>query len=665
MVKLPLPMDYQMALQAPAVAFVDETLRRGTPRRNPLGLPASISGGFALTFDVTVGRTRYAVRCFHKRGNRLQERYAAVADFIHTAGLDFLVDVDYVPSGIRVGAEVFPIVRMPWVEGTRLDDWIDDNLDKPAALDRVRRNIDAALVKLRQHGVAHGDLQHGNILVRPDGSIRLVDYDGMYLPALVGYGAAEQGHRNYQHPDRGTQFDPSLDLFAGSVIDLSLAALVYEPQLWRDLNKNSGESLLFSAEDFANPEASPVFARLARIPDLAEQVQRLRLACGVNYGLVPSALAGTASPTGERPRSSTPTVAPAPTVIRATDRSALLARQGDHVTVVGRVVAANTIQRAGFITFLNFGNHRRGAFTVVAWERGHRDLVRTFGTPAHLTGSWVSVTGVLSVYTRSGVVTPQIELRNARSIRTITTSEAATMLAAAQSRHAPSGSAPYRHAAAPAVTPTPPTPTPPTSTPNPVRPGTTGRAADLDDRLGRLYSSPAFTHLGNDTGATRATPPPATPPPAPQPSVPPPSTRQPSVPGPIPPSRQSVPPPGGRPAATPGHPTPHIPRTPAPGPSSPLAAHQPPYVPPGAYQPGQSPSGTPSYRPPAPAVTRGEWPIGPGVAALITAIVLGPVGLVLSIVTLAQTSSRREDRLYALAGVAIGVFWMLLCAVAL
>jgi hypothetical protein len=56
--KLPLPIDYQQALQTPSVAFLDGALQRSQPRLTPLGLPATASGGFALTFDVTVDAVR-------------------------------------------------------------------------------------------------------------------------------------------------------------------------------------------------------------------------------------------------------------------------------------------------------------------------------------------------------------------------------------------------------------------------------------------------------------------------------------------------------------------------------------------------------------------------------------------------------------------------------
>ncbi len=642
--RLPLPFDYQMAMQAPSVAFLDETLRHGSPRRNQLGLPASVSGGFALTFDVTVGRTRYAVRCFHKQGNQLQQRYAAVADFVHTARLDFLVDVNYVHSGIRIGADILPIVRMPWVDGARLDDWIDDHLDRPSALNRVRRNIAAAATALRLHDAAHGDLQHGNILVLPDESIRLVDYDGMYLPALRHYGAAEQGHRNYQHPERAAQYEPSLDLFASHVIDLSLAALAHEPQLWKELNKNSGEGLLFSAEDFADPAGSPVFARLVQISELAEQVRRLRRACEVEFNVVPAALAGAATQAATRHRSGAERAWSAPVVIRAADRETLLAHQGDEATVVGRIVATNTIQRAGTITFLNFGNYRRGAFTVVAWERAHRDLVRTIGDPANLAGTWVCVTGLLSVYQKSGTITPQIELRNARSIRTVTALQAAAMLS-----NTPPRTQPPRPNTATTTSHIPP-PTTPSATPyRPPPQSTTGsRSADLDDRLGKLYSSPTFSARLNNTGSTSATPRrPQTPNPTtgtpPRPSTPPPSSR------PNRPPTQSPHPPVSSPSSQP-------PRRPAPQ-----------HVPTQPYYTNPPPTRTPpSQQWPQATTTPAVDATGLGVAALILALILGPIGLVIAVVAL-QRRPRRDDtdRVCAWIGLAIGSSWTLLCGCSL
>ncbi|WP_238010309.1 hypothetical protein KZZ52_52945 [Dactylosporangium sp. AC04546] len=622
--RLPQPFDYKMALQAPTVSFLDEELRRCDPRRDPLGMPASVAGGFAVTFDVAVERHRYAVRCFYRQGNHLQQRYAAVAKFVRDSRLPFLVEVDYLDAGIRVGTDVYPVVRMPWVDGARLDDWIDDHLDDPHALNRVRRNIADAVAGLRGHDAAHGDLQHGNILVRPDGAVRLVDYDGMYLPALRGYGAAEQGHRNYQHPERRTQFDATLDLFAAHVIDLSLAGLIHEPGLWRELNKNNGEGLLFSAGDFADPGSSPAFARLAAIPPLAEPARRLHRACEAGFDGIAAALAGEPVSGSARGRSSARPGGPQPLVLQATDRAGLLAHQGDEATVVGRVLRTKTIQRTGTITFLNFGDFRRGAFTVVAWERGHRDLVRAFGSPEDLDGKWVSVTGLLSIFEKGGVRTPQIELPNARAVRVLTGAQATALLASAATAPGAATGASARAASTAAG----------------------GPVAGLDDQLSQLYTSTGFTsRLGGATGATAATPPaagPASPPPrqsTPPPRRPTPPPRQPST-GRTPPGRPFSPPPG--PSSAPPHSGPPYSGPPYGGPSRPT----------GPPWPGRTPA--PHQRP--------DDFDGIGLIAVAAALFLGPAGLMVSVYAMSRERLRHPvDRVAGVVAIPISILWMLYC----
>ncbi|EFC84043.1 hypothetical protein FrEUN1fDRAFT_2891 [Parafrankia sp. EUN1f] len=455
--KLPTLIDYQQAVQVPRLAFLDDQLRQSVPRLTPLGMPAVATGGFALTFDVSHGRRRYAVRCFHRHSDNLELRYACIADFVRSAALAFLVDVDYLPAGIRVGERAWPIVRMEWIDGVRLDDWVQENLDRPARLDRARVSLNSAVAELRRRGAAHGDLQHGNILVLPDSSIRLVDYDGMYLPALGALGASERGHRNYQHPDRSNQYDVTLDRFAQEVIVVSLAALARDPQLWREFN--TGENLILSAADFADPGASALFARLERMPVVGPAARRLRDACLVDYsdaGAIldgqahvhyaaaarPAAPAGSARPAGAagsaglpgsagvagsarsvgsgpagsvgvvstvsaarylrtRPLHRAPVVAPS--VLSALDRSGLLVRRGQEAMVVGRVSRVRQFRRTGAVTVLDFADGHRGGvpaaggFHVVGWDRVSRELTATHGDLAALEGAWVRVTGQIAV----------------------------------------------------------------------------------------------------------------------------------------------------------------------------------------------------------------------------------------------------------------------------
>src|SRR5262249_54737919 len=121
-----------------------------------------------------------------------------------------------------------------------------------------------------QHGIAHGDLQHGNVLV-VNGDFRLVDYDGMYVPALQGRQSHELGHRHYQHPWRtAIDFGPFLDNFSAWVIYVSLVMLSVEPSLWHRLDAGE-EHLLFRREDFENPRSSRALSVLQRLQDSKAQ----------------------------------------------------------------------------------------------------------------------------------------------------------------------------------------------------------------------------------------------------------------------------------------------------------------------------------------------------------------------------------------------------------
>ena len=130
----------------------------------------------------------------------------------------------------------------------------------------ARPPLTETCARLRRHSIAHSDLQHGNVLV-VNGDLRLIDYDGMYVPGLEGMSSHELGHRNYQHPCRTERdFEHYLDNFSTWVIYLSLLALSVEPNLWSQTRRGD-EQLLFSREDFEHPESSRSLLILRRVGD--------------------------------------------------------------------------------------------------------------------------------------------------------------------------------------------------------------------------------------------------------------------------------------------------------------------------------------------------------------------------------------------------------------
>ena len=284
--RLPDLVAYQAAVQHPATAFSDPALKAASVVTGRLGLPRAVSGNFAVTYELRKGAQRWAVRCFHRDAADRASRYAAISQTLASARDGPLVPIDYIENGVRVGPTWYPITRMAWIDGRPLNVAIEQHLDQPSALDELERRLRSLVANLRQHGIAHGDLQHGNILVDASRMLRLVDYDGMFVPALRGRAASETGDPNYQHPQRSTQFNADLDRFAAIVIVIALRALRAEPDLWPEYN--SGDNLLFRRADFADPSRSALFRDLHSIPALRELTERFVRVCENDYAQIPT-----------------------------------------------------------------------------------------------------------------------------------------------------------------------------------------------------------------------------------------------------------------------------------------------------------------------------------------------------------------------------------------
>jgi hypothetical protein len=279
----PNPNDYVEALQNPALAFDDPALRHGVVTLDKLGLPRPISGNFAIVFEVANRERRWAVRCFARETPGQEARYAAIARHLTRLKLPFMVGFEYLPKGVRVRGQWYPVVKMEWVRGVRLDTFIERNLNQPNALLKLALEWDAVIQALNRAQIAHGDLQHGNIAIT-DGDIRLIDYDGMIVPELIGKPSGEIGHRHYQHPSRTSEqgIDASnfqqVDTFSAWMIWASLIAVSIDPSLWA--RSGAGDDrLLFAERDYKNPEKSTFVNLLFNHRDarLREVARRLLL----------------------------------------------------------------------------------------------------------------------------------------------------------------------------------------------------------------------------------------------------------------------------------------------------------------------------------------------------------------------------------------------------
>jgi len=253
--------------------------------------PLSWPGAFGMVFRMDCpGGTPRAIKCFTASHSTRADRYGAIADYLdhllnrNARSSNYLIECCYARKGIRVDRRWYPVLMMEWVAGEALNRYVERLCNGPNPESDLKafglRWIELVLA-LRADGVAHGDLQHGNVLVLPDARLKLIDYDGMCVPSLAGRFVVEGGHPNYQHPRRSVYFNERLDGFSALVILAALLALSVQPDLWARFNQQ--RNLLFQESDFRDPNESPLFHSLEQLDDpnvrhLARELKEASLA---------------------------------------------------------------------------------------------------------------------------------------------------------------------------------------------------------------------------------------------------------------------------------------------------------------------------------------------------------------------------------------------------
>lgn len=220
------------------------------------GNPVMSSGNFAVVFKMRSERdgSLYALKCFTKDQPGRDESYKLIADELECVQSTYLAKVRYIDKELFVDTQnsdetEFPILLMDWVEGVTLDNYIRWNINYRYALDLLAYNFSRLAMWLLPQPFAHGDLKPDNILVREDGSLTLVDYDGMYVPAMQGQKARELGSPDFRHPLRTeTDFNEHIDDFPAVSILLSLKLIAQNPDLLNTYG--ASDRLLFSESDY-------------------------------------------------------------------------------------------------------------------------------------------------------------------------------------------------------------------------------------------------------------------------------------------------------------------------------------------------------------------------------------------------------------------------------
>lgn len=285
----PLSHDFNESIQNPATSFDDPDLQSGEAVVGSAGLPLPRSGNFADVYQIRSrdGRS-WAVKCFTRSVTGLDFRYKMVHEALDRAAFPFTVGFSFLSSGINVRGRWYPVVKMEWVDGLTLNQVIRVQAGNPLALEALLQVWSRLCRRLREAGIAHGDLQHGNVLLVPGAkpgtyALKLIDYDGMHIAALANSPSGECGHPNYQHPRRAAEgvYSPDLDRFPHLLIATAIKGLaVIGPELWE--RYDTGDNLLFTESDLAKPRASRLLHELwhSNDPGLQALAGHLAIAAG-------------------------------------------------------------------------------------------------------------------------------------------------------------------------------------------------------------------------------------------------------------------------------------------------------------------------------------------------------------------------------------------------
>ena len=280
--------DYTQAIRYyPHISILDPKLKGGNPRRGSNNDLISYSGGSSIVFPIEVSLNTYALRCWIAGIGEAETRYKEISDYLKQCRLSYFVDFEYVPNGIMVNGDKYPVTRMEWAEGETLCDFIKHNLQDARCLKTAAVEFQKMVTALHAHQISHGDLQDGNILFKRSGTdveIKLIDYDSVFVPALRGQpDSIIFGVPAYQHPQRragGGGASEKVDYFSELVIYLSLLSLAEKPDLWSQFGSPTEKRLLFIAEDFKNPDQSDVFRELENLsPDVKQLTSKLKEFC--------------------------------------------------------------------------------------------------------------------------------------------------------------------------------------------------------------------------------------------------------------------------------------------------------------------------------------------------------------------------------------------------
>ena len=264
----PLISEYVKAIQDAGDNL--EQLAHLTPVLDDHGEPYRSSGAFAVVFKMQDKRTGkyYALKCFTEEQQGRAEAYRQIADELDLLDSPYITSVKYMEKELFVDSQCeedeFPVLLMDWVDGETMEAYIAANYRNQSAMSMLSYRFGKMAAWLRTQSFAHGDIKPDNIIVRPDGSLTLVDYDGMFVPSMKGSKSPTIGTKDFSHPLRTVDdFDETIDDFSLASIALSLKAISMNSSLLATYG--ASDRLLFSENDYRNSASSKVISALQNL----------------------------------------------------------------------------------------------------------------------------------------------------------------------------------------------------------------------------------------------------------------------------------------------------------------------------------------------------------------------------------------------------------------
>ncbi|MDQ0110530.1 serine/threonine protein kinase [Chitinophaga terrae (ex Kim and Jung 2007)] len=252
-------------------------LKGAKPRIESTGKPYAFTGGFNMVFQLEHQNKKWAFRVWHVPMGEHTDRYRKISKYLSEKKLPYFADFIYDEKGILVNGNLLDTIRMEWLDGKLLKEYIEENLGNKSKLTKLAGDFLEMCKTLRENKISHGDLQEGNILIDRNGNIKLVDYDSICIPEIEGQKELVTGLKGYQHPSRFKAGKASLkaDFFSELVIYLSILAFSENSNLWNKYQVKDTQYLLFTETDFEDFANAEIYNDLQKLSNSIKSLTRI------------------------------------------------------------------------------------------------------------------------------------------------------------------------------------------------------------------------------------------------------------------------------------------------------------------------------------------------------------------------------------------------------